>query len=377
MALVGAIGAAALVPFGASVAEAGPVRSDRSAHAARTTGTKPAGRLAAPGQPGCSSTGVGSPSNPAGYWMAGADGSVYSCGDAAWYGSLTSQHITPSGSVVGIASCGAGYWLVTSAGAVYTFGQEFFFGGANAQHLNAPIVGITATEDCYGYWLVAADGEVFTYGDADALGSPATTRLTQPMVGMAVPPEPLLVCRGAKLYCDSGYWLVAADGGVFAYNSPSNGSLGYNGSSANFLGSTGCLTLNQPVVGMAVFRDAIDVGANTACHTGPEPPGGYWMVASDGGVFAFGDAPFLGSTGCIRLNSPVVGMVDSTDPTTVGANSACLPGATAAGGSAALQPGGYLMVAADGGVFSFGNVSFAGSLPGSGISVNDIVGIAL
>ena len=25
--------------------------------------------------------------------------------------------------------------------------------------------------------------------------------------------------------------------------------------------------------------------------------GGYWLVASDGGIFAFGDATFFGSTG--------------------------------------------------------------------------------
>ncbi|MEO7441980.1 MAG: hypothetical protein ABIW46_00435, partial [Acidimicrobiales bacterium] len=34
--------------------------------------------------------------------------------------------------------------------------------------------------------------------------------------------------------------------------------------------------------------------------------GGYRLVASDGGVFAFGDASFAGSTGAIRLNQPMV-----------------------------------------------------------------------
>ncbi len=32
------------------------------------------------------------------------------------------------------------------------------------------------------------------------------------------------------------------------------------------------------------------------------------MVASDGGVFDYGDAPFQGSAGSLPLNSPVVGM---------------------------------------------------------------------
>jgi len=35
---------------------------------------------------------------------------------------------------------------------------------------------------------------------------------------------------------------------------------------------------------------------------------GYWLVASDGGVFPFGDAPGLGSTGGMALNKPFVGM---------------------------------------------------------------------
>ena len=35
---------------------------------------------------------------------------------------------------------------------------------------------------------------------------------------------------------------------------------------------------------------------------------GYWFVASDGGVFSYGDAPFEGSMGGQRLNRPMVGM---------------------------------------------------------------------
>ena len=39
---------------------------------------------------------------------------------------------------------------------------------------------------------------------------------------------------------------------------------------------------------------------------------GYWLVASDGGIFAFGDAGFYGSTGNLQLNQPIVGM--AADP---------------------------------------------------------------
>ena len=63
------------------------------------------------------------------------------------------------------------------------------------------------------------------------------------------------------------------------------------------------------------------------------------MVASDGGIFSFGDAPFYGSTGGIRLAQPVVGM------------------ASVPNGS------GYWMAASDGGIFAFGSAPFYGSVP--------------
>ena len=66
---------------------------------------------------------------------------------------------------------------------------------------------------------------------------------------------------------------------------------------------------------------------------------GYWLVASDGGVFSFGSAPFYGSTGNLVLAQPVLGMA---------------PG---------LGGGGYWMVASDGGIFAFGDAGFYGSMP--------------
>ena len=108
--------------------------------------------------------------------------------------------------------------------------------------------------------------------------------------------------------------------------------------------------LNKPVVGMAV-----------------DPAGGgYYEVASDGGIFSFG-APFHGSTGCLDLTEPVVGIEVSPNTTAAGPATAC-------GFTASQSPGGYQFVAADGGVFSFGNAAFAGSLGGEGVT--DVVGMA-
>ena len=61
---------------------------------------------------------------------------------------------------------------------------------------------------------------------------------------------------------------------------------------AGSLGSTGGTPLNQPIVGMATTPDGK----------------AYRLVASDGGIFAFGDAPFYGSTGGKPPNKLLVGM---------------------------------------------------------------------
>jgi hypothetical protein len=90
---------------------------------------------------------------------------------------------------------------------------------------------------------------------------------------------------------------------------------------APFYGSTGAIALNKPVVGMAAASN----GA------------GYWLVASDGGIFAYGDAPFWGSAGALSLNEPVVGMAPTPDGR------------------------GYWLVGRDAGVFTYGDAAFSGS----------------
>ena len=64
---------------------------------------------------------------------------------------------------------------------------------------------MAATPDGKGYWLVATDGGIFAYGDAGFYGLDRKLTLNKPIVGMAATPD------------GKGYWLVAADGGIFAY----------------------------------------------------------------------------------------------------------------------------------------------------------------
>ena len=208
-----------------------------------------------------------------GYWLAAADGGVFTFGDAGFYGSA--GNIALYRPIVGMAATpdGKGYWLAASDGGVFTFGDAGFDGSAGNIALYRPIVGMAATPDGKGYWLVAADGGVFTFGDAGFYGSTGNVALNEPIVGMAATPD------------GKGYWLVAADGGVFTFGD------------AGFYGSTGNVALNEPIVGMAATPDGK----------------GYWLVAADGGVFTFGDAGFYGSTGGAPATVPTVGLAVTPD----------------------------------------------------------------
>jgi hypothetical protein len=165
-------------------------------------------------------------------------------------------------------------FAVTAAGTVYTNGTVSQ--GLSGQPLAAPIVGIAASAGphfSFPYWLVASDGGVFAFQStfpfqgARFYGSMGGQHLNSPVVGMAPSPD------------GKGYWLVAADGGVFGFGD------------ANFHGSMGGQHLNSPIVGMAATPDGK----------------GYYLAGADGGIFAFGDALFAASaTGLV--NAPVIGV---------------------------------------------------------------------
>ena len=123
------------------------------------------------------------------------------------------------------------------------------------------------------------------------------------------------------------------DGGGYWLVASDGGIFSYG--DAAFFGSRGGQPLNKPIVGMAATPDG----------------GGYWLVASDGGIFSYGDAAFFGSRGGQPLNKPIVGMAATPDG------------------------GGYWLVASDGGIFSYGDAVFQGST--GGITLNQpIVGMA-
>lgn len=61
-------------------------------------------------------------------------------------------------------------WLLRMAECL-NFGDASFWGSAGSIHLDQPVVGIKPSIDGRGYWMVAADGGVFNYGSASFSGS--------------------------------------------------------------------------------------------------------------------------------------------------------------------------------------------------------------
>lgn len=248
-----------------------------------------------------------------GYWLAAADGGIFSYG-ATFFGSETGQTLAQP--IAGMAAVpgGGSYNLAEGNGTVFGNGPRASDCSGLTASLNKPIVGIASAPGGNGCWLAGSDGGVFALGsNAPFFGSAGALKLVQPVVGIASTPN------------NDGYDLVASDGGVFTY-----------GPGAGFFGSMGGTALNQPVVGIAV--DPVT--------------GGYWLVAKDGGVFAF-NAPYFGSMGGKPLNAPIVGI------------------------AAAPTGDGYYLVASDGGIFTFGTGAHFQGSAGALHLVKPVVGMAL
>ncbi|MDQ1504773.1 MAG: hypothetical protein QOD57_2500, partial [Actinomycetota bacterium] len=200
----------------------------------------------------------------------------------------------------------------------------------------------------HGYWLLAKDGGLFAYGDAFYQGNNLNSAAD--IVGIA--PTPTL----------HGYWAADDDGSVFAY-----GDAHFYGSRVSDVNDVRGFTARPQGDGYwLVTKDGVVTAKGAAAHLGNTPAlsasqkivgmvstssgNGYWLVGRDGGVFAFGDAGFYGSTGAITLNKPIAG-IDRTP-----------------------SGHGYRFVASDGGVFNFGDAAYYGST-GANPPPSGVVGV--
>ncbi|NNN18569.1 MAG: CHAP domain-containing protein, partial [Acidimicrobiaceae bacterium] len=141
---------------------------------------------------------------------------------------------------------------------------------------------MAATPDGKGYWLVAADGGIFTFGDATFYGSMGGQDLNASVVGMAAAPG------------GSGYWMVGSDGGVFTFGS------------ATFYGSMGALVPSVPI----------------AAVTPTVSGNGYYLLSPDSFNYNFKPNP---GERVVSESGSIVGAAESQIGPTTSPGSFCNP----------------------------------------------------
>jgi len=184
--------------------------------------------------------------------------------------------------------------------------DDVAYGGALSGISIKPVIYVSACNACYfdgsvGQWT----SDIADYnGESPQSGTPWST------------------CTGCEVW-GPGVW------NAWQYSE--------SGSVSGIPTSVDLDVFNGSVEGLVITSTALKNRVGMAPTPNSE---GYWIVASDGGVFSFGNAQFYGSMGGQHLNAPVVGM------------------------AARPQGDGYWLVGSDGGIFSFGNAGYHGSMGG-------------
>jgi hypothetical protein len=212
-----------------------------------------------------------------------------------------------------------GYWLDASDGGVFSFGDTQFYGSIPGlglhpagsglpNSLDAPIVGMVPSNDDGGYFMVASDGGVFAFGDAHFAGS-------CPGIGG---------CSGAAVAVmpdasGNGYWLVTQTGSIYTFGDASYyGAPGNTGSPVTSAvrtpngGGYWILTANGTVYS---YGNAGNYGDAAGAFGGLNPAtaifttsdgGGYWIASANGTVEPYGDAPNDGGMSGTHLNGSII-----------------------------------------------------------------------
>lgn len=256
-----------------------------------------AANAALPGCLGGEIVDVASTPSGNGYTLVGSDGGIFNYGDSQFKGSMAGKPLNKPMVAVVPTGSGAGYWEIAADGGVFAFGdaQPPANNPLPGMRLNAPVVDAVRT-GAQGLLLVAGDGGVFALGGAQSYGSMGGQHLNAPMVDIVASPT------------SRGYATIAADGGVFAFGD-------YQGPASNPLPDMAARgQLRQPITGAARSGSGY----------------GLILVGGDGGTFALGGAPFIGSAANLTLAKPIT--------------------------SIALNPAGTLqwLAGADGGIFAYG-----------------------
>lgn len=188
----------------------------------------------------------------------------------------------------------------------------------SATSTSSPSVGMTSGSE--GYWLLEADGQVYSFGDALELGDPSSVISKQGSYAIDIEST-----SGGK-----GYWVLDSRGKFHRFGDAElipNAQLGNLKSLYNF-----GLSANRPEVVVSSIPTQSGRGA--------------YVFTNIGRVIRVGDASAISDLSgredllwISQLNAPIV--------------------------DARLSPDGrgYWMLSADGGIFTFGTATFAGSVP--------------
>jgi hypothetical protein len=229
---------------------------------------------------------------PTGYQVAFSDGRVLGFGSATSDPSLA--EVALSAPVVGGARTGTGSVLLSTDGSVFALGTAFH-GGWNDGTAGGRVAAVLGAPGLDGYWLVSATGAVRAFGAAPVIDGLPAAADRPPIVAAALAPG------------GTGIWLAATDGSVYPLGTatPADGWLDGTLPSrvaaivATPAGDGYWLVTTSGAIrafGAAPTIDGLPVPPATpitaAVAGGPR---GILATGQDGGVFAFGDAPFHGA----------------------------------------------------------------------------------
>ncbi len=160
--------------------------------------------------------------------MVGADGGVFTFGDAVFEGSCPGIGGC-SGEAVAVMpdTSGNGYWLITNTGRLYAFGDAPNYGAPGPE--NANVTSAVRTPDGGGYWILFANGVVDAFGDAPNFGGPT---------GSVDPFDPATTTFTTS--DGRGYWVASANGSVFSYgDAPYDGGMSGAHLNGSIIAATG------------------------------------------------------------------------------------------------------------------------------------------
>ncbi len=295
-------------------------------------------------------------------------------------GTTTTPGVLGTTSPVDLGPSGGAFFVSingTSAGSGYSQ-----LSSASTVNLDSATLQIADSTD-------VPSGTVFTIVTSSAAGSPVSGTFA------SLPAGTLFTTQGGRTlkvgYSSNVVTLTDVTG-----ETPATGLTGVTGVTGYQLaGSNGGVYAfgGAPYEG-SLPGDGVHV-SNITAMTSTSDGRGYWLVGSDGGVFAFGTAAYEGSLPgdgvhvsdivSIRVTNDGKGYwLVGTDGGVFSFGDAryegSLPGdgvhvSDVVGMRKSSDDGGYQLVGRDGGVFSFGDAPFEGSLPGEGVHVSDIVGL--